>query len=468
MLRKEEKVLEGDGGVKHPRVVIIGGGFAGVSAAQALEGSGARVLILDQQNHHCFQPLLYQVATAALAPTDIAWPIRYVMRSREDVTVLMLKAKGVDAKRKVVQTAGSEIPYDFLIIATGATHSYFGHDEWMENAPGLKTVEDAIAIRGRLLWAFEQAEASADPAQRAKLLTFIIVGGGPTGVELAGAIAELAHRTLPAEFRRADPGTARIMLLEAGARVLSGYPERLSGYAADALKQMGVEVRTRTAVEAVSPSQVIAANKAIEAGAIFWAAGVKASPAARWLGVASDHSGRISVAPDLTVPDCPDVYIVGDLARVIAADGAAVPQLAASAKQMGRYAGRSIARRLRGLRPCKPFRYRDEGSLATIGRNSAIVKMGRLELTGFVGWLFWSVVHVYFLINLRSRVFVALSWIAAYLTHYRGARIITLQPPNSGLGDLGGESGAEMDATERSPDDRRNSDRGYGRRRPEV
>ncbi|HTO80114.1 MAG TPA: NAD(P)/FAD-dependent oxidoreductase [Methylocystis sp.] len=421
--------MERDDIASRPRIVIIGGGFAGIAAAQALEGSGARILILDGQNHHCFQPLLYQVATGALATTDIAWPIRYVMRNREDVTVLMLEAQEVDPSRKHVKTRDGEIPYDFLIIATGSTHSYFGHDAWAEHAPGLKSVEDAIVIRGRLLRAFEQAEACVDPAQYQKLLTFIIIGGGPTGVELAGAIAEVARRTLPAEFRRADPRDARIILLEAGPRILPSYPERLSTYALEVLSKMGVEVRTHTAVETVSPSKVIAAQKAIEAGAIFWAAGVKASPAAHWLGVAGDRSGRISVAPDLTVPMCPDVYVVGDLARVNEADGAPVPQLAASAKQMGRYTGRSIKRRLRGEQaPPEPFRYKDEGSLATIGRNSAIVKLGRLELTGVVGWLFWSVVHVYFLINLRSRLLVAMSWVAAYLTYHRGARIILDQP----------------------------------------
>lgn len=434
MLPEEEKLLSPNSGAVGSRVVILGGGFAGIAAAQALEGAGAHVLILDSQNHHCFQPLLYQVATAALAPTDIAWPIRYVMRNRDDVTVLMLKAEGIDAARKVVRTKRGEIPYDFLIVATGSTHSYFGHDQWAEYAPGLKTVEDAIAIRGRLLRAFEQAEAGADSAEREKLLTFVIVGGGPTGVELAGAIAELAHRTLPAEFRRSDPRKARIVLLEAGPRILGGYPEHLSRYAVSALNKMGVEVRTRTAVETVLPSKVIAAHETIEAGAIFWAAGVQASPGAHWLGVASDHAGRIPVAPDLTVPHSPDVYIVGDLARVSESEGGPLPQLAASAKQMGRYAGRAIARRLRGQRVEKPFRYRDQGSLATIGRNSAIVKLGRLELTGVVGWLFWSVAHVYFLINLRSRLSVALSWIAAYVTHYRGARIITTQAPDVALG----------------------------------
>ena len=430
MLHDEERYLERDDRASRPRIVMVGGGFAGIAAAQALEGSGASISILDGQNHHCFQPLLYQVATGALATTDIAWPIRYVMRNREDVTVLMLEVVGIDAARKAVRTRNAEISYDFLIIATGSRLSYFGREEWAEYAPGLKTIEDAIAVRRRLLNAFEQAEASVDPGQRQKLLTFIIIGGGPTGVELAGAIAEVARRTLPPEFRRADPREARIILLEAGPRILPSYPERLSNYALDALNKMGVEVRTETAVEAVSPSRVIAAQKAIDAGAIFWAAGVKAAPAARWLGVASDHAGRISVGPDLTVPSCPDVYIIGDLAHVVEADGAPVPQLAASAKQMGHYAGRAIRRRLRGEQaPPKPFRYKDQGSLATIGRNSAIVKLGRLELTGVVGWLFWSAVHVYFLINLRSRLLVALSWVAAYLTYHRGARIIINEPP---------------------------------------
>ena len=428
MLRDDERHLERDDSASRPRIVILGGGFAGIAAAQALEGSGARILILDGQNHHCFQPLLYQVATGALAATDIAWPIRYVMRNRNDVTVLMLEAEGVDPSLKLVKTRDGELPYDYLIIATGSRHSYFGHDAWAEDAPGLKTVEDAIVVRGRLLRAFEQAEACVDPGQYEKLLTFIIIGGGPTGVELAGAIAEVARRTLPTEFRRADPRDARIILLEAGPRILPSFPERLSNYALEALNKMGVDVRTQTAVEAVSPSRVMAAEKAIDAGAIFWAAGVKASPAAQWLGVASDPSGRISVGPDLTVPNCPDVHIVGDLARVIEADGSPVPQLAASAKQMGRYAGGSIKRRLRGQRARKPFRYRDQGSLATIGRNSAIVKLGRLELTGVVGWLFWSAVHVYFLINLRSRLLVAMSWVAAYVTYHRGARIIINEP----------------------------------------
>jgi NADH dehydrogenase len=408
-----------------PRVIIIGGGFAGIAAAQALKGSGARILLLDSQNHHCFQPLLYQVATAALAGPDVAWPIRYVMRGRPDVTVLMLAVEGIDTARKTVKTRVIDIAYDFLIIATGAAHSYFGHDDWARLAPGLKSIDDATLIRSRLLAAFEQAEASVDPLERARLLTFVIVGGGPTGVELAGAISELARRTLPPEFHRVDPARARILLLEAGPRLLSAFPERLSTYARGALERMGVEVRTEAAVAEVRPAGVVAAGEEIPAGVVLWAAGVRASPAANWLGVAGDDAGRIPVGPELTVAGFPDVYVVGDLAHVAGPDGVSVPALAASAKQMGWYAGRAIRRRLRGERPRKPFRYRDHGNLATIGRKSAIVKLGRLELTGFVGWLFWSVVHVYFLVNLRSRLFVAISWIAAYFTFHRGARLIT-------------------------------------------
>ncbi len=408
-----------------PRVIIVGGGFAGVSAAQGLAGSGAIILLLDSQNHHCFQPLLYQVATAALAAPDVAWPIRYVMRGRDDVTVLMLAVEGVDPARKVVKTRVGEIAYDFLIVATGATHSYFGHEEWAKAAPGLKSIDDATLIRRKLLLAFERAEASVDPQERARQLTFVIVGGGPTGVELAGAISELARRTLPPEFHRADPARARILLLEAGPRILATFPERLSDYARRALERMGVEVQTDTAVEDVFEDRVVAGDADITAGTILWAAGVRASPAANWLGVEADKTGRIAVAPDLTIPTLPEIYVVGDLALAKGPDGATVPALAASAKQMGSYAGRAIRRRLRGEAPRKPFRYRDHGSLATIGRKSAIVKLGRLELTGFVGWLFWSVAHVYFLINLRSRLFVAMSWIAAYFTHHRGARLIT-------------------------------------------
>lgn len=407
-----------------PRIVIIGGGFAGIAAAQALAGADARVLILDSNNHHCFQPLLYQVATAALAAPEVAWPIRHVVRRQRSTTVLMLTVEGVDTARKVVKTRKCEIGYDFLVVATGATHSYFGHD-WAKLAPGLKTISDAALIRRKLLLAFERAEVSVDPIERERLLTIVIVGGGPTGVELAGAIAELARHTLPPEFRRADPKNARIILLEAGPRILSSFPERLSEYARKSLERNGVEVRTALTVDQVFEDRIIAGETEIAAGVILWAAGVRASPAANWLGVEGDHAGRIAVNENLTVPRLPNVYVIGDLAFLTGPDGTPVPALAASAKQMGKYVGNAIRLRLLGRSPSKPFRYRDYGNLATIGRNSAIVKLGRLELTGFPGWLFWSVVHIYFLVNLRSRIFVAMSWIATYLTSNRGARIIT-------------------------------------------
>jgi len=408
---------------RKPRVVIIGGGFGGIAAAQALAGAKAQILILDSNNHHCFQPLLYQVATAALASPDVAWPIRHIVRRQQDVTVLMLTVEGIDTQRKIVKTDKCEIGYDFLVVATGATHSYFGHN-WAQLAPGLKTISDAATIRRKLLLAFERAEVSDDPRERERLLTIIIVGGGPTGVELAGAISELARRTLPPEFRRADPRQARIILLEAGPRILASFPERLSNYARDSLERSGVDVRTDMPVDQVFEDRIVAGDTEIPAGVILWAAGVRASPAANWLGVEGDRAGRIAVNADLSVPNLPDVYVIGDLAFLPGPDGAPVPALAASAKQMGKYAGRAIARRLKGRSPRKPFRYRDYGNLATIGRNSAIVKLGRLELTGFPGWLFWSVVHIYFLVNLRSRIFVAMSWIATYLTSNRGARLI--------------------------------------------
>jgi len=408
---------------RKPRVVIIGGGFGGIAAAQALAGAQAQILILDSNNHHCFQPLLYQVATAALASPDVAWPIRHIVRRQQDVTVLMLTVEGIDTQRKIVKTDKCEIGYDFLVVATGATHSYFGHN-WAQLAPGLKTISDAATIRRKLLLAFERAEVSDDPRERERLLTIIIVGGGPTGVELAGAISELARRTLPPEFRRADPRKARIILLEAGPRILASFPERLSNYARDSLERSGVDVRTDMPVDQVFEDRIVAGDTEIPAGVILWAAGVRASPAANWLGVEGDRAGRIAVNADLSVPNLPDVYVIGDLAFLPGPDGAPVPALAASAKQMGKYAGRAIARRLKGRSPRKPFRYRDYGNLATIGRNSAIVKLGRLELTGFPGWLFWSVVHIYFLVNLRSRIFVAMSWIATYLTSNRGARLI--------------------------------------------
>ncbi len=411
---------------KRPRVVIVGGGFGGLAAAWELARAPVDVLIIDAENHHCFQPLLYQAATAALAPSDIAWPIRHMLRGQANATVLMARVLAVDADRRTVSSSAGELAYDYLVLATGSTHSYFGHDQWERCAPSLKTIADAIAIRSRMLQAFERAEASDDPEERARLLTFAIIGGGPTGVELAGALAELARRTLPPEFRRSNPAQARILLLEAGPRLLPSFPDRLSEIARRDLIRMGVEVLAGTKVDDVREGAIVAEGRRIDVGgAILWAAGVRSSPAGRWLDAPCDSSGRTRVEPDLTAPGRPDVFVVGDAAAAVGPDGGQAPGLAPAAKQMGRYAARVIRARLEGRPQLAPFRYRDEGQLATIGRNAALVKIGPVSLTGFPGWLFWSAAHIYFLIGARSRLFVALSWAWSYVNFQRGARLIT-------------------------------------------
>jgi len=423
---RQGDAVDGASPTRRPRVVIVGGGFGGLSTAQGLARAPVDVLLIDAENHHCFQPLLYQAATAALAPSEIAWPIRQVLRGQANATVLMGTVRAVDAERNTVLSSAGEFSYDFLVLATGATHSYFGHDEWERYAPSLKTIQDAIAIRGRMLKAFERAEAADSAEEQARLLTFAIVGGGPTGVELAGALAELARRTLPPEFRRSNPAQAKILLLEAGPRLLPSFPERLSEIARQALERMGIEVRTGTKVEDVRESVIVAGGREIEiGGAILWAAGVRASPAGRWLGAPCDHTGRARVDPDLSPPGRPNIFIIGDTAAAVGPDGREAPGLAPAAKQMGRHAARVIVARLRGRAQPKPFRYRDEGQLATIGRNAALVKIGPISLTGFPGWLFWSAAHIYFLIGARSRFFVALSWAWSYVGSQRDARLIT-------------------------------------------
>jgi len=365
------------------------------------------------------------VATAALSPADVAWPIRHMLARQRNVTVFMEEVRAIDTASRRVITDGSDLSYDFLIIATGSAHSYFGHEEWSTFAPGLKRIEDATLIRRRILIAFERAELTADADDRRRLLTFAIVGGGPTGVELAGAIAEVARQTLPPEFRRIDPSTARIMLIEAGPRILPALPEKLSAYAAKALGRLGVEVLAGTLVTGCDERGIEIGGRLIKAGTIIWAAGVVASPVADWLGVSHDRAGRVPVAPDLSVPGLPDVFIAGDAAAVGFGPNRLVPGLAAAAKQMGRYVGGVIAARVSNARPPTPFRYRHQGDLATIGRRSAVVNLKHLQLTGFLGWLFWSAVHIYFLIGLRSRFVVAFSWAWQYLTFQRGARLIT-------------------------------------------
>src|ERR1700722_13508931 len=408
---------------ERPRVVIAGAGFGGLEAAKALRAAAADVTVIDQQNHHCFQPLLYQVATAALSPADVAWPIRSILRKQRNATVLMAEIRGVDTGKRIVHTDSISVPYDFLVLATGATHSYFGHDEWAEVAPGLKRIEDATRIRRHILIAFERAELATDATERHRLLTFAIVGGGPTGVEMAGAISEVARQSLAMDFRRIDPAAARIVLLEAGPRIMPTMPENLSDYVRRTLAKKGVEGMTSSRVTSCDAHGVELEHGRLDADTIIWAAGVVASPAARWLDAEHDRAGRVKVGVDLSVPSHPDIFIVGDTAAVT--DQPGIPGTAPPAKQMGRYVGRLIAARVAGGPSPPPFRYRDLGDLATIGRGAAVVKLGRIELTGFVGWLFWSVVHIYFLIEVRDRFIVAFTWLWDYVTYQRGARLIT-------------------------------------------
>ncbi|MCB8822428.1 NAD(P)/FAD-dependent oxidoreductase [Microvirga rosea] len=412
-----------------PRVVIVGAGFGGLEAAKALRHAPVDLTVIDRHNYHCFQPLLYQVATATLSPSDIAWPIRGILRGQKNTTVFMAEVTGVDTATRVVHAGPRAVPYDDLILATGATHSYFGHDAWAPVAPGLKRIEDATSIRRRILLAFECAELTDDPAERERLLTFVIVGGGPTGVEMAGAIAEVARQTLPPEFRNIDLRGSRIILLEAGPRVLATFPEDLSAYAQRELERLGVEVQTATAVTACDERGVETAKGRVEAGTIIWAAGVVASPAGGWVAADRDRAGRIKVSPDLTIPGHPEIFAIGDTAGPTGDDGRPVPGIAPAAKQMGRYVGTVIAARVMGREVPGPFRYRHQGDLATIGRKVAVVKLRHVHLRGFMGWMFWGIAHVYFLIGLRNRFVVAFTWLWNYFTFQRGARLITEPTP---------------------------------------
>lgn len=407
-----------------PHILIVGGGFAGLWAARALARAPVRITLLDRGNHHLFQPLLYQVATAGLSSPDIAAPLRHILRGQKNVTVLMGEATGIDAaQRRVLLADGDAIGYDFLLLASGATHAYFGHDDWAAHAPGLKTLDDALLIRRRILSAFERAEASVDEAERRALLTFAIVGGGPTGVELAGTLAEIARHTLKREFRRIDPRHTRVLLLEAGPRVLSTFPESLSAKAQRQLERLGVEVRTGSAVTRIDADGVTLGEERIPTRTVLWAAGVAASPLARSLGVPLDRAGRVAVEPDLSVPGSPEIFVAGDLATLKRADGRPVPGVAPAAKQMGNHVAATIRDRLAG-RASRPFRYRDWGNLATIGRRAAIVDLGKLRFSGFLAWSFWLVAHIFFLIGFRNRIVVLLDWAVAYWTHQRNARII--------------------------------------------
>ncbi|HJS79454.1 MAG TPA: NAD(P)/FAD-dependent oxidoreductase [Vitreimonas sp.] len=403
-----------------PRIVIVGAGFGGLECAKALKRADADVVLIDRHNHHTFQPLLYQVATAALAPNDVAWPIREILRHQTNVTTLMANVTDVDLKRRVVRSDAGETPYDFLVLATGATHSYFGHDDWAAVAPGLKDLADARAIRRRLLWSFERAEIETDPQRQQALLTFVIVGGGPTGVELAGAVAEVARQTLRRDFRRIDPRRTRIVLIEAAPRILSAYPESLARYAVRALERKGVDVRLDVRVTACAEEGVETSEGPIAAANIIWAAGVQASPAAAWVDAPRDRNGRVQVGGDLSIAGAPNVFVIGDTA----ATPEPVPGIAPAAKQMGHYVAKLIKARLHGEPAPAPFRYKHAGDLATIGRNDAVVRFGSLSLTGFPAWAFWSVVHIFFLIGARNRIAVAFNWLWDYITFQRSVRLI--------------------------------------------
>jgi NADH:ubiquinone reductase (H+-translocating) len=409
-----------------PQVVIVGAGFGGLWAAKTFANSPVDVVVVDRQNYHLFQPLLYQVATAGLSPADIAAPIRSIVGIYRNVTVMLGTVEGVDATaRKVLIKGGRSVPYDYLVLATGARHAYFGHDDWEPFAPGLKRIEDATEIRRRILLAFEQAENETDAAERRRLMNLVIVGGGPTGVELAGAIAELARRALSKDFRNIDPRAARIILIEAGPRLLSTMPADLSNDAQQRLERLGVEVRLNASVTAVDAAGVAIGIERIEARSVIWAAGVAASPAGQWIGAESDRVGRIKVNPDLSVPGHPKIFAIGDTSLALDAAGEPLPGVASAAKQQGVYVGKLIKARLRGAERVEPFHYRNYGNLAAIGRKAAVVDFGWIHLRGFVAWVIWSVVHIYFLIGLRNRLMVALHWLWAYFTFQRGARLIT-------------------------------------------
>jgi NADH:ubiquinone reductase (H+-translocating) len=416
----EESDVERD-----PHVVIVGGGFGGLYCARTLRRAGVRITLIDRRNFHLFQPLLYQVATASLSPADIASPIRTILRNQRNTQVWMGDVVGVDVARQEVRLEdGVTAHYDYLVLATGAKHAYFGHDEWAHDAPGLKTIDDATEIRRRFLLAFESAEREADADARRRLLTFVIVGAGPTGVELAGAMAEIARQVMPKDFRSIDTTTTRILLLEGVDRVLPTYPRDLSAKAQRQLEKLGVEVRTNALVTDIGKDYVMVGGERVGAENVFWAAGVSASRLGRTLGVATDRAGRVAVEPDCSVPGHPNVFVIGDLASMNRENGEPVPGVAQGAIQMGKHAARQIMRDI-ASKPRQPFHYIDKGDLATIGRAAAVARLGRVKLSGFVAWFIWVAVHIMYLIGFRNRVLVMMQWAWAYLTYHRGIRLIT-------------------------------------------
>jgi NADH dehydrogenase/putative oxidoreductase len=415
------------------RIVIVGAGFGGMACAAGLRHERARVTLIDRRNYHLFQPLLYQVATGSLSPGDIAAPIRGILRDSPNLRVLCGTVSGVDVSLRQVTLDGRTVDYDVLVLATGASHGYFGHEDWASYAPGLKSVPDATGIRSRILDAFEHAEATDDPVARQNLLTFLVCGAGPTGVELAGAIAELARNGMAKEFRNFDPASARILLVQSGPRVLPQFDERLSAFARASLEALGIEVLVNSRVEMVDAEGVVVNGRRITAGTVLWAAGVVASPAASWLRAKADSAGRIKVGPDLSVPGLPDVFAIGDTAQTLAWNGEAAPGLAPAAKQGGAYVAAVLRARLRGAKSPPPFRYRHQGSLATIGRKSAVADFGKLRLTGALAWWLWGIVHILFLVRARNRLAVMFGWAWSYFTFDVGVRLITQDPGPSGF-----------------------------------
>jgi NADH dehydrogenase len=409
---------------QEPRVVILGAGFGGLQAASALDGAPVRLTVVDRRNHHLFQPLLYQVATAALSPAEIAYPIRSILRRQKNADVLLAEAVSIDVARREVVLRDGRLPYDYLLIAAGARHAYFGHEDWEPQAPGLKSLEDAIEIRRRILFAFERADRETDETRRRTLLTFVVVGGGPTGVELAGAIADISRNVIAGDFRHIDPRQARVVLVEAGPRVLPSYTAKSSGHAESELRRRGVEVRTGAAVTGVDASGVNVGTDRIESATILWAAGVAASPIATFLGVPLDKSGRVLVEPDLSIPGHPEIFVIGDLALYLHQDGRPLPGLSPVAIQQGRHAAATIRRRIQG-QPADPFHYVDKGTMAVIGRSAAVAEIAGVRLWGFPAWLAWCFVHIFFLIGFRNRFIVMFEWAWAFVSYQRGARLIT-------------------------------------------
>lgn len=421
--------------IGRPVVVVVGAGFGGLSAVKEIASEEVDIILIDQRNHHLFQPLLYQVATAWLSPAEIASPIRNLFSKQRNVTVIMGRVTGVDTENRTLQIDNGahqgKVEYDYLVLATGARHDYFGNDQWATYAPGLKTIEDATGIRERLLTAFELAEMTSDPKERDAHLTIVVIGGGATGVEMAGSIAELARAALAKDFRRIDPRQAKIILIEGSDRVLAAFPESLSEAAMKSLDGLGVIVRTNARVTDCQKGYVMLGEEKIPAATVIWAAGVKASPAATWLNAKADRAGRVIVEPDFSVPGHPNVFVVGDTASATDKNGLTIPGVAPAAKQAGRYAGKVIKSRLHGKKPPKPFGYVNYGTMATIGRHAGVADFGWVRFKNHIGWWLWGIVHIFFLIDFRSRVVVSLNWLWSFITYKRGARLITGNKPEN-------------------------------------